>query len=53
VFENRVLRKIFGPKMYKVKGDGRRLHTKQLHDFYSSPSIILVSNICGEGKRRI
>ena len=40
VFENRVLRRIFGPKRDEVKGGWRKLHNEELHDFYSSPSII-------------
>jgi hypothetical protein len=39
VFENRVLRKIFGSKMDKVTGEWRRLHDVELHDLYSSPHI--------------
>jgi hypothetical protein len=39
VFENRVLRRIFGPKRDEVTGDWRKLH-EELHDLYSSPSII-------------
>jgi hypothetical protein len=40
VFENRVLRKIFGPKRDEVTGDWRKLHNEELHNLYSSPSII-------------
>jgi hypothetical protein len=40
VFENRVLRRIFGPKREEVTGDSRKLHNEELHDFKSSPSII-------------
>jgi hypothetical protein len=39
VFENRVLRRIFGPKMDEVTGEWRKLHNKELCDLYSSPSI--------------
>jgi hypothetical protein len=35
VFENRVLRRIFGPKKDEVTGERRRLHNKELHDLYS------------------
>jgi hypothetical protein len=42
VFENRVLRKIFGPKRDEVTGDWRKLHNERLHSLYSSPSIIRV-----------
>jgi hypothetical protein len=44
VFENRALRKIFGPKMDEVTGEWRKLHNKELHDLYSSPSIIRIIN---------
>jgi hypothetical protein len=40
VFENRVLRRIFGPKRDEVTGECRKLHNEELHDLYSSPSII-------------
>jgi hypothetical protein len=40
VFENRVLRRIFGPKMDEVTGDWRRLHNGELHKLYSSPNTI-------------
>jgi hypothetical protein len=40
VFENRVLRRIFGPKRDKVTGEWRKLHTVELHNLYSSPDII-------------
>jgi hypothetical protein len=36
VFENRVLRRIFGPKRDEVTGKWRRLHNEELHDLYSS-----------------
>jgi hypothetical protein len=39
-FENRVLRRIFGPKTGEVTRRWRKMHTKELHDMYSSPSII-------------
>jgi hypothetical protein len=42
VFENRVLRRIFGRKRDEVTGEWRKLHNKQLHDSYSSPSIIRI-----------
>jgi hypothetical protein len=40
VFENRVLRRIFGPKREEVAGGWRRLHNKELHNLYSSPNIV-------------
>jgi hypothetical protein len=36
VFENRVLRGIFGPKRDEVTGDWRKLHNEEFHNFYSS-----------------
>jgi hypothetical protein len=39
-FENRVLRRIFGPKRDEVTGDRRKLHNEGLHNLCSSPSII-------------
>jgi hypothetical protein len=39
VFENRVLRRIFGPKRDEVMGEWRKLHNEELRDLYSSPSI--------------
>jgi hypothetical protein len=44
VFENRVLRRIFGPKRDEVTGEWRKLHNEELRDLYSSPSIIRVIN---------
>jgi hypothetical protein len=40
VFENRVLRTIFGPKRDDITGKWRRLHNVELHILYSSPNII-------------
>jgi hypothetical protein len=40
VFENKVLRRIFGPKRDEVTGGWRKLHNEELRDLYSSPSII-------------
>jgi hypothetical protein len=42
VFENRVLRRIFGPKRGEVTGGWRKLHNEELHVLYSSPNIIRV-----------
>jgi PAS domain-containing protein len=64
VFENRVLRRIFGPKRDEVTGKWRKLHNKELHDLYPSASIIRmmklsrmrwaghVTRIEGEGRRK-
>jgi hypothetical protein len=38
VFENRVLRRIFGPKRDEVTGEWRKLHSEELHILYSSPN---------------
>jgi hypothetical protein len=40
VFENRVLRRIFGPTRDEVTGEWRKLHNKELNNLYSSPNII-------------
>jgi hypothetical protein len=40
VFENRVLRRIFGPKRDEVTGDWRKPRNGELHNLYSSPNII-------------
>jgi hypothetical protein len=40
VFENRELRRIFGPKRDEVMGGWRKLHNEELHNLYTSPSII-------------
>jgi hypothetical protein len=42
VFENRVLRRIFGPKRDEVTGEWKKLHNEELRDLYSSPSIIRI-----------
>jgi hypothetical protein len=42
VFENRVLRRIFGTKRDEETGGCRKLHNEELHNLYSSPSIIKV-----------
>jgi hypothetical protein len=39
-FENRVLKRIFGPKRDEVRGEWRKLYSDELNDFYSSPNII-------------
>jgi hypothetical protein len=42
VFENRVLRRIFGAKRGEVVGSWRRLHNEELHNLYTSPNVIRV-----------
>jgi hypothetical protein len=40
MFENRVLRRIFGPKRDEVTGDRRKVHNEELHNLHSSSSVI-------------
>jgi hypothetical protein len=40
LFQNRVLRRIFGPKREEVTGGWRRLRNEELHNLYASPNII-------------
>jgi hypothetical protein len=42
LFENRVLRKTFGPKSDEVTGEWRKLHNEEINDLYCSPDIIRV-----------
>ena len=42
MFENRVLRKVFGPKRDEVTGERRKLHNEELNDLYSLPNIVRV-----------
>ena len=42
VFENRVLRRVFGPKRDDVTGEWRKLHNEELNDLYSLPNIVRV-----------
>jgi hypothetical protein len=42
VFENRVLKRIFGPKRDEVIGEWRKLHNEELNDLYSLPNIVRV-----------
>jgi hypothetical protein len=60
VFENRVLRRIFGQKRDEVTGEWRKLHNEELRDLYSSPSIIRIitsrrlrwaGHVAGMGRR--
>jgi hypothetical protein len=61
VFENRVLRRIFGPKRDEVIGGWRKLHNEELHNLYCSPSIVIIiksrkmswaGNVARMGERR-
>jgi hypothetical protein len=45
VFEDRTLRRIFGPKSEEVAGGSRRLHNKKLHNLYASPDSVRVRRI--------
>jgi hypothetical protein len=45
VFEKRMLRRLFGPKGDEVMGGWRKLHSEELHNLYSSPSIIRMMQI--------
>jgi hypothetical protein len=42
LFEDRVLRRVFGPKRDEVTGEWRKLHNEELIDLYSSPNIFRV-----------
>jgi hypothetical protein len=42
LFENRVLRRVFGPKKDEVTGEWRKLHKEELNDLYSLPNIVRV-----------
>jgi hypothetical protein len=42
VFENRVLRRIFGPKRDEMIGGWRKLHNEGIKNFYSAPSITMI-----------
>jgi len=42
VFENRVLRRVFGPKRDEVTGEWRKLHNEEINDLYCSPNIVRV-----------
>jgi hypothetical protein len=60
-FENRVLRRIFGPKRGEVTGEWKKLRNEELHDLYSSSSIITIikarrlrwtGHVVGMGEKR-
>ena len=44
VMENRMLRRIFGPKRNEVTGEWRKLHNEELNDLYCSPNIVRMIN---------
>jgi hypothetical protein len=58
VFENKVLKRIFGPMMEELAGGWIRLHNEELHNFYTSPNIIrmirsrrIISGACSMQER--
>ena len=62
MFENRVLRGIFGPKRDEVTGEWRKLHNEELNDLYNSPNFVMViksrrmrwaGHVARMGERRI
>jgi hypothetical protein len=50
VYENRVLRRIFGLKRYKVTGQWRKLNNEKLNDLYCSPNIVQVIKLRSDGR---
>jgi hypothetical protein len=42
VFQNRLLRRIFGPRRDELTGKQRKLHNEELHNLYSSPNIVIM-----------
>jgi hypothetical protein len=44
VFENRVLRRIFGPKRDEVTGEWRKLYNEKLNDLYTSPTVRVIKS---------
>jgi hypothetical protein len=53
LFDNRALRKIFGPQKEEVTGDWRRLHSEQLHDPYCSENILVIKSWRMRGTERV
>jgi len=65
VFENKISRRIFGPKRDEVTGEWRKLHNEKLNDLYCSPNIVQVikwrrmrwaghvARMCGRGAYRV
>jgi hypothetical protein len=53
VFQNRVLRRIVGPKRDKVTEEWRKLHNEELNDLYSSPIIVRVILMMGANARNM
>ena len=47
VFDNRVLKRIYGSKRDEVRGEWRKLHKEELNDLYSSPNIVQVNKSMG------
>jgi hypothetical protein len=45
--ENRALRKLFGAKRYKVRGDWRKLYNEELNNLYCSPNIVRAIRLAG------
>ena len=52
VFENRVLRRIFGPRRDEVTGEWRKLHNEEQNDLYCSPNIVRAGRVALMGERR-
>jgi hypothetical protein len=47
LFENKLLKRIFGPKREEVTGGWRKLHSEKLHNWYSLPDIIRINDEMG------
>ena len=52
MFENRVLRRVFGPKRDEVTREWRKLHKEELRDLYSLPNIVWVGHVARMGLGR-